>query len=161
MRIEHGGEQWQLVRSAAPSLGFVLVDVPVEVVVGVAPPLDSLPLGCEGHAPGEKSFVEVVIDDRLLGGCVEGAGCTGLRAPAELNIAGMLLFEPSMDVAEVAEFLEGVAGQKVVNDMQHVQVSWLVWACSRSMLRSERLLTCGVGSTVNADSDRFCPSVTG
>ena len=115
--------------AAALAFQFILVDVPVEVIVGVAPPLDPSSLRGERCGQGEKSLVEVAIDDGLLRRGMDGAGGTGLGAPAELGIAGMLFFEPPMDVAEVAKLLQGAAGQKVVNNVQHGQASFAAFAC--------------------------------
>ena len=103
--------------------------MPVEIVVGVAPPLDPGPLGSERSGQGKKGVVEVVVDDGLLRRGMDGAGGTGLGTPAELGIAGMLFFKPPMDVTEVAKLLQGVGGQKVVNDVQHGQASSAAWAC--------------------------------
>ena len=50
---------------------------------------------------------------------MDRAGRSGLRAPAELSIAVVLLLELPMDVTEVAKLLEGGGGQKVVHDVQH------------------------------------------
>ena len=43
----------------------------------------------------------------------------------------MLLFDPSMDVAEVAKLLEGCGGQKVVDDVEHGQAFAAACACRR------------------------------
>ena len=47
------------------------------------------------------------------------------------HFAVMLLFDPSMDVAEVAELLEGCGGQKVVDDVEHGQAFSAACACRR------------------------------
>ena len=117
--------------AAASTFRLVLVDVPVEIVVGVAPPLDSGPLGCERCCQREEGLVEVVIDDGLLSGCVNRAGRTGFRSPAELSITVVFLLESPVDVTEVAQVLEGAGGQKVVDDVQHVQASPAACACRR------------------------------
>ena len=49
----------------------------------------------------EQGLVEVAIDNGLLSGCMDRAGRSGLRAPAELSIAVVLLLELPMDVTEV------------------------------------------------------------
>ena len=105
--------------------------MPVEIVVGVAPPLDSGPLGCERCCQREQGLVEVAIDidDGLLSGCVNRAGRTGFGSPAELSITIVLLLEPPVDVTEVAQVLEGAGGQKVVDDVQHGQASPAACAC--------------------------------
>ena len=59
------------------------------------------------------------------------AGRTGFGSPAELSIAVVLLLEPPVDVTEVAKVLEGVGGQKVVDDVQHGQASPAACACRR------------------------------
>ena len=52
---------------------------------------------------------------------MDRAGRSGLRAPAELRIAVVLVLEPPMDVTEVAKVLEGAGRQKVVDDVQQSQ----------------------------------------
>lgn len=98
----NGSKKRKQETAAASTFQLVLVDVPVEIVVGVAPPLDSGPLGGERCCQREQGLVEVAIDNGLLSGCVDRAGRSGLRSPAELRIAVVLLFEPPMDVTEVA-----------------------------------------------------------
>ena len=71
-------------------------------VVGVAPPLDSGPLGCERFCQLEQGLVKVVIDDGLLSRCVNRAGRTGFGSPAELSITVVFLLESPVDVTEVA-----------------------------------------------------------
>ena len=88
--------------AAALAFQLVLVDVPVEIVLGVAPPLDSGPLGGKWCCQREQGLVEVAIDDGLLSGGMDRAGRSGLWALAELRIAVVLLLEPPMDVTEVA-----------------------------------------------------------
>ena len=88
--------------------------MPVEIVVGVEPPLISGPLGGERCCQGKKGLVEVAINDGSLGGCVDRTGRPGLRSPAELmSIAGVLFLEPPMDVTEVAKLLEGGGGRRL------------------------------------------------
>ena len=53
--VKHGGQQRQQETVAASTFRLVLVDVPVEIVVGVAPPLDSGPLGCEQCCQREQA----------------------------------------------------------------------------------------------------------
>ena len=89
--VEHGGHQRKQETAAASTFQVVLVDVPVEIVVDVAPPLDSGPLGCEWCCQREQGLVEVAIDDGLLSGCVNRAGRTGFGSPAELSITIVLL----------------------------------------------------------------------
>ena len=72
------------------------------LVVGVAPLLDSDPLGCERCCQREQAVVEVVIDDGLLSGCVNRAGRTGFGSPAELSITVVFFLESLVDVTEVA-----------------------------------------------------------
>ena len=100
--VKHGGQQRQQETAAASTFQLVLVDVPVEIVVGVAPPLDSGPLGGERCGQREQGLVEVVIDDGLLSRCVNRAGRTGFGSPAELSITVVLLLESPVDVTEVA-----------------------------------------------------------
>ena len=100
--VKHGGQQRKQETAAASTFQLVLVDVPVEIVVGVAPPLDSGPLGCERCCQREQGLVEVVIDDGLLSGCVNRAGRTGFGSPAELSITVVFLLESPVDVTEVA-----------------------------------------------------------
>ena len=100
--VEHGGQQRQQETAAASTFQLVLVDVPVEIVVGVAPPLDSGPLWCERCCQREQGLVEVVIDDGLLSRCVNRAGRTGFGSPAELSTTVVFLLESPVDVTQVA-----------------------------------------------------------
>ena len=131
MGVEHGGQQGQQETAATSTFQLVLVDVPVEIIVGVAPPLDFGPLGGKWCCQREQGLVEVAIDidDGLLSGCVNRAGRTGFGSPAELSITIVLLLEPPVDVTEVAQVLEGAGGQKVVDDVQHGQASPAACAC--------------------------------
>ena len=102
MGLEHGGQQRKQETAAASTFQLVLVDVPVEIVVGVAPPLDSGPLGCERCCQREQGLVELAIDDGLLSGYVNRARRTGFGSPAELSITVVFLLEAPVDVTEFA-----------------------------------------------------------
>ena len=48
MGIKHRGHQGQDVATTVSAFGFVFIDVPVEIVVGVAPPFDVVRIRDEG-----------------------------------------------------------------------------------------------------------------
>ena len=53
MGVEDRGQQRQDVGAAAPPFNLVLVDVPVEVIVDVAPPFHACPLRTERSGDGQ------------------------------------------------------------------------------------------------------------
>ena len=60
--VKNGGEQRQLVTAAVDAFGFVFIDMPVEIIVGVAPPLDPCPVRGERGGQGQRRRIELAID---------------------------------------------------------------------------------------------------
>ena len=71
MGVEDRGQQRQDIVSVALGSRFVLVDVPVEVVVGVAPPFVTSGLGGETVEQRPQSLTDLSIHQGLLIGRVE------------------------------------------------------------------------------------------
>jgi len=125
MGIEHGGKQGQNVGTAAATLGFVLVDVPVQIIVGVAPPLHAAVPSTERSGNRKKMVREVILDQLQMLRSMNAATAPLIRPPAEQGVAGMVLLQRVMGLAELLQRIKPVGRKQVVNDMKHrSQARW-------------------------------------
>ena len=81
--VKHGGEERQRVFTAALVFGLIFIDVPVEVVVGVAPPFHASRGGAPRSEERAQKLAEIVLHHGLLLRCVGGSGGAVVGSPAE------------------------------------------------------------------------------
>ena len=73
MGIKHRGHQGQDVATTASAFGFVFIDVPVEIVVGVAPPFDVVRIRDEGLQDRVEKRSQIRLKVLNRGGSMNGS----------------------------------------------------------------------------------------
>ena len=96
--VKHGGEERQRVLTTAPVFGLIFIDVPVEVIVGVAPPFHASRGGAPRGEERAQKFAEIVLHHGLLLWRVGGSGGAVVGSPAEQLVFELVLPQCSMSV---------------------------------------------------------------
>ena len=125
MGIKNSGQQWKLVGPTATTFSLILIDVPIEVIVGVTPSLHTCQTRSQWSRQRQKMILEVALHQQLMLMTVQGSGIARFRFPAEQGVTVMLLEEISVGVAEIPEPVQQCIGQQGVGHMQHrIQARW-------------------------------------
>ena len=96
--VKHGGEERQRVLTTAPVFVLIFIDVPVEVIVGVAPPFNASRVGAPRGEERAQKFAEIVLHHGLLLRRVGGSGGAVVGSPAEQLVFELVLPQCSMSV---------------------------------------------------------------
>ena len=83
MGIKNSGQQWKLVSPTATTFSLILIDVPIEVIVGVTSPLHTCQTGSQWSRQRQKMILEVALHQKLMLMTVQESGIARYRFSAE------------------------------------------------------------------------------